>query len=963
MQSTKSGGGHKNPPNAALLKVAPGLPAGPEGLSSPRFAESGPVAPSDFDLETVAQQMVEELVAALSAEFCIVSGWGETLSLLAWSPRSEAALGQALLQDGSYRSITAGALENAGTITLGPQGRGSDFRVPGPLRERGVMSGVIMPIVALGNPCGTVGVFWNSLRALRDADTVFIKMTASVIAAAAVRRKMEAVLGREAEARGALAEIGRIIGSSLQIQDVYEGFARNVRRILPWERITVSSSEDGSSLVKIAYSAGVEIPGREPGTVISLNGNPAQDAMTSRSGIALSRGNMERSLARWPALQASLDAGLNSIMCVPLVWRDRPIGVLVLQHRSGDAYGEQELAVAVRVANQIAGGIANAELHAQVRRHAHENEIIAEIGRVLVTCQDLEEAFPRFAELFRGVVPFEHIELTTVDENRGTVLRRYRYGTPVQDGVADTVEMPLPGTITGMVVKAGRGLLLGGSEEPRTLAAPDSGLPSQVKPRSVLAVPLTAGVHAMGALVLETSPSHKYGQIELAFTERVAIRISAAMATSELHAALRRQALERELLARIGRLATPGADAVQVCRGAAPLLAPDFHHDLVLVTAADVGRDLEVEIYASDQTDIRDGSSSPLPLSLTAEVQRARRGLLLGGNPPEQSDAPYGGRFGESFGSGIVVPIFARQEVIGALHIYATRASAYGARHLELAERVGAELGRALVLSAASDDPFGRAARAGGSSATSATDASTDHAWAWRARSGRLGTDAGMDGGLRIPVAIMDRQPICRKGLAAVFRDTRIEVAAEASDPTELREAVAGYRPKVLVYEIHTGDLERLGELGTVRLELRDMRLLVLAESATVAEARQAIKLGAAGFLLKNMSPAGLIGAVEQVASGGTVIEPGLLTGLRPELAAGAGAVPHPDSDRLARLSEREQAMLAALGQGLSNEEIAAALHLSPGTVKNYLVRIYRALGVKDRVAAAVLATRAGLAK
>jgi DNA-binding NarL/FixJ family response regulator len=121
-----------------------------------------------------------------------------------------------------------------------------------------------------------------------------------------------------------------------------------------------------------------------------------------------------------------------------------------------------------------------------------------------------------------------------------------------------------------------------------------------------------------------------------------------------------------------------------------------------------------------------------------------------------------------------------------------------------------------------------------------------------------------------------------------------------------------------------------------------------------------ALRLGANGFLLKDIDPAALLRAVRDLAKGGAVLDPGVAARMvqthRDEQRAA-----QPARKLLASLSEREREVVALIGQGLSNAEIGGRLHLSEATVKGYVSAVLSKIGAANRVQAALLAYRGGL--
>lgn len=234
-----------------------------------------------------------------------------------------------------------------------------------------------------------------------------------------------------------------------------------------------------------------------------------------------------------------------------------------------------------------------------------------------------------------------------------------------------------------------------------------------------------------------------------------------------------------------------------------------------------------------------------------------------------------------------------------------------------------------------------------------------DHSWTWASD---FGTDSHIwKRSPRVPIVIVDRQAICRRGLDALFRNTPVNVEAEASTPLEAADLVRRYRPRAVLYEIHPGDPLDIAPMLVDELTVGVPRVMILAENATVADVRSALKGGASAFLLKSVSPTGLVNAVYRTACGGTVIDPDLLSGLVGLLTTAQLGTAREEQSKLAQLTERDRVILAKVCMGRKSSEIARSLGLSEGTVRNLLTGIYRNLGVSGRSEATSFALRAGM--
>jgi len=163
-----------------------------------------------------------------------------------------------------------------------------------------------------------------------------------------------------------IAEIGRLISSTLNIEEVYERFAEEARRLIPFDRVSVNLiNPDGKSITN-AYVSGFDIPGRRPGTIFPIEGSVSQLLMQERSGRIIHVESSEDLVRQFPGVTVNLvvRAGIRSMIGIPLISRDKVIGTLHFRSKRPNAYTEQDLRLAERIGEQIAGAIANAELYA-----------------------------------------------------------------------------------------------------------------------------------------------------------------------------------------------------------------------------------------------------------------------------------------------------------------------------------------------------------------------------------------------------------------------------------------------------------------------------------------------------------------------------------------------------------------------------------------------------------------------
>ena len=205
----------------------------------------------------------------------------------------------------------------------------------------------------------------------------------------------------------------------------------------------------------------------------------------------------------------------------------------------------------------------------------------------------------------------------------------------------------------------------------------------------------------------------------------------------------------------------------------------------------------------------------------------------------------------------------------------------------------------------------------------------------------------------QIRVLVVDDHPIVRQGLVAYLgsRDD-ITVVGEAADGQAAVAAAARLRPDVVLLDLVMPRMDGVEATRRLRELVPDARVLVLTSFAAEDQVVDAVRAGAAGYLLKDVEPADISAAIGAVHRGDAY--------LHPEAAAHVIAAVHHDgqSETLAKLTPRERDVLALIGEGRSNREIASDLTVAEKTVKTHVSSILRKLGVRDRTQAALIAAR-----
>jgi DNA-binding NarL/FixJ family response regulator len=214
----------------------------------------------------------------------------------------------------------------------------------------------------------------------------------------------------------------------------------------------------------------------------------------------------------------------------------------------------------------------------------------------------------------------------------------------------------------------------------------------------------------------------------------------------------------------------------------------------------------------------------------------------------------------------------------------------------------------------------------------------------------------------KIRLLLVDDQRLMRDGLRTILElEDDLVVAAEAENGLQAIEQYRDHQPDVVLMDIRMPEMDGVEATTRLQGEWPDSLIIILTTFDDDKYIFEALRAGALGYLLKDVSGEELAAAIRTVHQGGALIEPSVarkmvaeFARLTPESYTGPEALIEP-------LSEREEEILRLLAQGLSNKEIALRIHLAEGTVKNYISAILAKIGARDRTQAALRAKELGL--
>ena len=213
-----------------------------------------------------------------------------------------------------------------------------------------------------------------------------------------------------------------------------------------------------------------------------------------------------------------------------------------------------------------------------------------------------------------------------------------------------------------------------------------------------------------------------------------------------------------------------------------------------------------------------------------------------------------------------------------------------------------------------------------------------------------------------IRVVLADDQALVRSGLRALLANSDdLDVVGEAVDGRDAVAVVTRTRPDVVLMDVRMPGVDGIAATRKITTDSRlsGVAIIMLTTFDDDDQIFAAIRAGASGYLLKDAEPDDLREAIRVVAAGEALLSASVTRKVIEGIVSGPAGVA--DRARLNELTEREREVLAEVGRGLSNDEIAAEIHISPATARTYVSRMLTKLGARDRAQLVVIAYETGL--
>ncbi len=541
-------------------------------------------------------------------------------------------------------------------------------------------------------------------------------------AAEGAQKECEESARRLAHENEVIAAIGRIVGSTLDIGQVYEMFAAEVKKLVDFDRIVINDVDPDAGIITAQYLSGIAVEGPGVSAQVALEGTGAERVL--RTGQPVVCEDL-RTGEGYSGDQARLWAGLRSSLAVPLFNKGRTMGTLTVHSVRVGAYGPTEQDILERLASQIAPALENARLHVSLQQ-AHddlesrveartaenakiyqelqastkERAVVDEIARIVSSTLDIDQVYEEFAAEVKKLVSFDRITINVVDVETATLTNLYMSGVK-WEGREIGVGMPIAGTVVEQVLRTGRTFLRKEIKVSDGLCGDDLRLRTGLK--SMLAAPLTSKGCVVGSLTVHSRSVGTYGPSEQAILERLADQIAPAVENARLYQQLRASTEEKAVVDEVARIVTSTLDIRQVYEQFAAELKKLVGFDRINVNVIDHDAGVFVDafvfgiLYEGESTQsIARVPHKTLQGSVTEWVMRTGRPLLREDIMPSQTFKLDPHRLRAGLRSSLAVPLFSKGRVTGILSVHCCKVGSFGLREQALLERLADQIAPAV---------------------------------------------------------------------------------------------------------------------------------------------------------------------------------------------------------------------------------------------------------------------------
>jgi PAS domain S-box-containing protein len=591
--------------------------------------------------------------------------------------------------------------------------------------DQGLRALLVVPLLWQGRTPGSIAFRSTNPDSFDDREVdLAVKIAAQISGAVAANNQYRllergsADRQRLADEQARIAEIGRIVSSALDLDEVFSSFLEQARELIPFDRLVISLVDAEQTMITDVLIDGLTTEVRSADKGYPLVGNFKEDLILNNKTLVANRAEFEKVAERHEYERARLKVGLQSLLAVPLSWQGSVVGALAIRSREPSPYGEHEVEIAEQIGAQIAGAVATSNQFALLEEEsakraqlADEQARIAEIGRIISSTLDLDEVFSSFLEQARELIPFERLVISLIDAERRTITDVLIDGQIIIEQSSNN-QRPVAGDFKEDLINNNETLVANGSEFEEVASRHESErVRQQAGLRSLLAVPLSWQGSVVGALTIRSREPNPYGEREIEITQQIGAQIAGAVAASNQYALLQEESAKRAQLAdeqariaEIGRIISSTLDLDEVFSSFLEQAKEMIPFDRLVISMIDEKRTtitdvlvdgLGMEGRASDDRYQLSGDfiEGLINNNQTLVANKEKLEEVASNHPSEQARRLAGLK------SLLAVPLSWQGSVVGMLAFRSREANPYGDHEQNIAKQIGAQIAGAVAAS------------------------------------------------------------------------------------------------------------------------------------------------------------------------------------------------------------------------------------------------------------------------
>ncbi|MDA0770645.1 MAG: GAF domain-containing protein [Chloroflexi bacterium] len=405
------------------------------------------------------------------------------------------------------------------------------FAVDEELLAEGIRAIIRIPLVTRNGAIGVMALDSYHPNAFGPREQAVAERLAAQIAPAIENARLYHEAQEYTKELEVIDEIAGLVTSSLRIEEVYERLSSEIGRLVDFDRMSVILVDSESGIASQEYATMPNEFGLERRAPWSIS-NTATEKMIEECATLI-EADLSKEL-RFEPDRVLLDAGIRSVIRVPLASNERAIGVLALHCRRANAFGPRERRVMERLVAQIAPGIENARLYQEARERAKELQVIDDIATIMISSLHTEEVYERFASEVKKLVAFDRMTVILIDAEADEAVVTYASGFS-HDILHNIVRRPLKTSHVQWIIDHRDSLVVDDLELAVEPTFSEDPLMREAGFRSGIRVPLLNKNQVIGTFTLWSKSPQMFGSREKRIVSRLAAQIEPAIENANLY--------------------------------------------------------------------------------------------------------------------------------------------------------------------------------------------------------------------------------------------------------------------------------------------------------------------------------------------------------------------------------------------------------------------------------------------